>query len=159
VAEAGSEVDFTITGPNSQQLHAQQKVPHADITVQPMSSGVHSICLRHNGPATDKVIDLDFSLSKAPSAAPVSGSSELKPAPPTANLERTNTRVKQDLTDLYHTLRYINQREKNNFHTVTSIKFIVKWFSVFQCFTVIALGFAQVYVLKTFFSASAKPRV
>ena len=152
----GHDVDYTITGPQGQLLQTQNKVSHADINVQPTQTGQHSICLKHSGSPSDKIIDLDFSLTK-----PIGDTKAADPltASPTANLTKTCANVKQDLTDLYHTLRYVKTREKKNQETVLSIKWVVKWFSFFQCATVIGVGYAQVYVIKNFFSNSAKPRV
>lgn len=152
-------MDYVVSGPTGQVLHTQQQVSHADATITPVSIGEHSICFTHHGTPTEKIIDLDTSLTKPEAAPGQTGATELKTESPTAELERISSRVKVDLTELYETLRSLKSREKSNYYTVTSVKALIKWFSIFQCVTVILLGVAHVYILKTFFSTSAKTRV
>lgn len=141
---------------------AEQGLNYKDFKVQPVMAGRHSICFKHNGSPTEKILDIDVSLLKSEASIAASsgqGSTELTGASPTAEVERVNRRVKEDLSNLYHSLLSMKDREKGNHGTVKSILSVIKWFSIFQSFTVIALGFAHVYVLKTFFSNNAKTRV
>lgn len=137
---------------------AEQGINYKDFKVQPQMAGRHSICFKHHGSPTEKVLDIDVTLLKT-EASIAAKSSELTGASPTAEVERVNRRVKEDLSSLYHSLLSMKDREKGNHGTVKSILKVIKWFSIFQSFTVIALGFTHVYVLKTFFSNNAKTRV
>jgi hypothetical protein len=124
--------------------------------------GEHTLCFTHHGSPSEKTIDLDVTLSKstkppANSASP--GSATPQTSSPTAELERINQRVSEDLRALHHSLLGIKDREKGNSYTVKSIRGLIKWFSILQCITVVAMGFAHVYVLKTFFSNNARARV
>jgi hypothetical protein len=127
--------------------------------VVPVMPGEHSLCFTHNGSPTEKTIDIDITLTKSTNTAAKPSSNELQATSPTAELERINQRVSEDLRALHHALLNIKDREKGNQYTVTSVKSMIKWFSVFQCLTVIALGFAHVYVLKTFFSNNTRAKV
>lgn len=151
-------VDYVVSGPNGQQLMAEQGVNYKDFKVQPLMVGRHSICFKHNGSPTEKVLDIDVSLLKS-EAARSSQQTDLTGASPTAEIERVNRRVKEDLSSLYHSLLSQKDREKGNHLTVKSILKVIKYFSIFQSLTVIVLGFAHIYVLKTFFSNNAKTRV
>ena len=140
-----------------------------DFKVQPLMAGRHSICFKHNGSPTEKVLDIDVSLTKteasrvAQQAGGSAGGNSLTgsgtAAPVTAEIERVNRRVKEDLSSLFHSLLSVKDREKGNQNTVKSILGLVKWFSILQSLTVVAIGFAHIYVLKTFFSNNAKTRV
>lgn len=141
---------------------AEQGVNYKDFKVQPLMAGRHSICFKHHGSPTEKILDIDVSLLKTEAsmaAKAAQGSAELTGASPTAEVERVNRRVKEDLSSLYHSLLSMKDREKGNHGTVKSILGVIKWFSIFQSITVIVLGFTHVYVLKTFFSNNAKTRV
>ena len=141
---------------------AEQAINYKDFKVQPMMSGSHSICFKHNGTPTEKVLDIDVSLTKPLNSA-ASGANgkpgELVPVSPTAEVERVNRKVKEDLKSLYHSLKNMKDREKGNNFTVRSIMGLMKWFSIFQVVSVIGIGYAHVYVLKTFFTNNAKTRV
>lgn len=144
---------------------AEQGVSYKDFKVQPLMAGRHSICFKHHGSPTEKVLDIDVSLIKTEAAransAASSNSNDLtgSTASVTAEIERVNRRVKEDLSALYHSLLTMKDREKGNQNTVKSILGLIKWFSIFQSLTVVAIGFTHVYVLKTFFSNNAKTRV
>lgn len=150
---------------------AEQGVALKDFKVQPLMAGRHSICFKHHGSPSEKVLDIDVSLMKTEASRAIAaaggssssqGSNELtggKTAPVTAEIERVNRNVKEDLSSLYHSLLSLKDREKGNQYTVKSILSLVKWFSIFQSLIVIVLGFTHVYVLKTFFSNNAKTRV
>lgn len=147
---------------------SEQAVGMKDFKVQPLLAGRHSICFKHNGNPTEKVLDIDVSLikteaSRAVAAGSAASSNDLtgnKAADSvTAEIERVNRNVKEDLTALFHSLLSLKDREKGNQHTVKSILSLVKWFSIFQCLIVIVIGFTHVYVLKTFFTNNAKTRV
>lgn len=140
---------------------SEAAINYKDFKVQPSMLGEHSICFKHHGGATEKVIDIDVNLikSEASKAAAAASQKELTSSAPTAEIERVNRRVKDDLSSLYHSLLNIKDREKANHSTVKSILKVVKWFSILQALTVVGLGFAHVYVLKTFFSNNAKTRV
>lgn len=137
---------------------AEQGVNYKDFKVQASMAGEHSICFKHNGSPTEKVIDIDVSLIKSESASNAAQQSKLSTSP-TAEIERVNLRVKEDLSALFHSLLNIKDREKANQGTVKSILKVIKMFSIFQSLTVIILGVVHVYVLKTFFSSNAKTRV
>lgn len=136
----------------------EQKVNYKDFKIQPMMPGEHSICFMHNGSPSEKVVDIDVSLTKTEAQKAATSQSELAPSP-TADIERVNARVSEDLKNLLHSLLNVKDKEKANHSTVKSILGMIKYFSIFQCLTVVSLGFAHVYVLKTFFSSNAKTRV
>ena len=139
---------------------AEQAINYKDFKVQPLMAGRHSICFKHNGSPTEKVMDIDVSLSKPLNpVAPNGKPGELIPVSPTAEVERVNRRLKEDLTALYHSLKNMKDREKGNHFTVKSISSVMKWFSIFQVISVIGIGYGHVYVLKTFFTNNAKTRV
>ena len=152
-------IDYVVAGPNGQQLMAEQGINYKDFKIQPLMVGRHSICFKHNGSPTEKVLDIDVSLIK-PENSGNSKQTDLTGTPsPTAEIERVNRRVKEDLSSLYHSLLSQKDREKANHMTVKSILNVIKYFSIFQSLIVIVLGFAHVYVLKTFFTNNAKTRV
>jgi hypothetical protein len=153
-------IEYSVTGPNGQILMSEVAVNYKDFKIQPNMAGEHAICFKHHGGASEKVIDIDVNLIKSEaSKAAVAQKGELATSTPTAEIERVNRRVKEDLHSLYHSLLNIKDREKANHSTVKSILKVIKWFSILQALTVVALGFAHVYVLKTFFSNNAKTRV
>ena len=156
-SEVGHSVDIVVTGPHGQQIQSLQKQVHGDLTIHAAAVGEHAVCLTHNGTPTDKVVDLDVSLTRPEGTPGKPG--ELQAVSPTAEIEKTSARLKTDLTDLYHTLRYTKSREKRNFETVTSIKAFILKFSFFQSMVVVLSGLVQIYVLKTFFSNTGKARV
>ena len=137
---------------------SEQGVNYKDFKVQPMMVGRHSICFKHNGSPTEKVLDIDVTLLKTENSR-ASDKTDLTGSSPTAEIERVNRRVKEDLSSLFHSLLSQKDREKANHMTVKSILKVVKYFSIFQSLTVVVLGFAHIYVLKTFFSNNAKTRV
>lgn len=144
---------------------AEQGVNFKDFKVQPLMAGRHSICFKHNGTPTEKVLDIDVSLIKPENIGnsgkqtDLTGTGTTAASSPTAEIERVNRRVKEDLSSLYHSLLSQKDREKANHMTVKSILKVIKYFSIFQSLTVVVLGFAHIYVLKTFFSNNAKTRV
>ena len=155
----GHKIDYVVSSPNGQQLMAEQAVNYKDFKIQPVMAGRHSICFKHNGSPTEKVMDIDVSLTKPINSGPNGKPGELVPVSPTAEVERVNRRVKEDLTSLYHTLKNMKDREKGNHLTVKSILGVMKWFSILQVISVFGMGYAHVYVLKTFFTNNAKTRV
>ncbi len=160
VSEVGYEIDFNVYSPNKQIIQSQKGKTTADLVIQPIMEGEHSICFTHSGSPTLKIIDLDVSLTKpAPKPGNPQDSKELKQVSPTQNLEDVSARLNEDLSKLHQTLRYVKSREKKNLETVISIKNLIKYFSWSQCIGAAVLGFLQVYILKTFFSTSAKTRV
>lgn len=141
---------------------AEQGVNYKDFKVQPLMAGRHSICFKHNGNPTEKVLDIDVSLIKPENTGNAAKQTDLTgtaASSPTAEIERVNRRVKEDLSSLFHSLLSQKDREKANHMTVKSILKVIKYFSIFQSLTVVVLGFAHIYVLKTFFSNNAKTRV
>jgi hypothetical protein len=148
-----------VAGPNGQQLMSEQGVNFKDFKVQPLLAGRHSICFKHNGTPTEKVLDIDVSLIKPENSVNTQKTDLTGTASPTAEIERVNRRVKEDLSSLYHSLLSQKDREKANHMTVKSILKVIKYFSIFQSLTVVVLGFAHIYVLKTFFTNNAKTRV
>ena len=139
---------------------AEQGVNFKDFKIQPVMAGRHSICFKHNGTPTEKVLDIDVSLIKPETSSGNAKQSDLTGnASPTAEIERVNRRVKEDLSSLYHSLLSQKDREKANYLTVKSILKVIKYFSIFQSLTVVGLGFAHIYVLKTFFTNNARTRV
>ena len=127
--------------------------------VVPVMSGEHTLCFTHSGSPSEKTIDIDITLTKPANTPGKPNSNELQTSSPTAELERINQRVSEDLRALHHSLLNIKDREKGNQYTVSSVKNMIKWFSILQCLTVVALGFAHVYVLKTFFSNNTRAKV
>lgn len=158
-SENGHAVDYVVYGPNNQQLQAQKGSTHNDFMVVPTMSGEHSLCFSHSGSPSEKTLDVDVTLTKPVDASGKANLNELELSSPTAELERINQRVTEDLRALYHSLLNIKDREKGNQYTVLSIKGLIKWFSILQCLTVILLGFAHVYILKTFFSSNTRAKV
>lgn len=138
---------------------AEQALNYKDFKIPSVMTGRHSLCFKHNGSPTEKVLDIDVSITKPIENGPNGKPGELVPVSPTAEVEKVNRRVKEDLTSLFHALKNMKDREKGNHNTVKSIMSVMKWFSIFQAFSVIGLGYAHVYVLKTFFTNNAKTRV
>lgn len=138
---------------------AEPGVNYKDFKIQPVMAGRHSICFKHNGSPTEKVLDIDVSLTKPLDSHGNGKPGELIPVSPTAEVERVNRKVKEDLTSLFHSLKNMKDREKGNQFTVKSILKLMKWFSLFQVVSVVGIGYAHVYVLKTFFTNNAKTRV
>lgn len=141
---------------------AEPGVNYKDFKVQPVMAGRHSICFKHNGSPTEKVLDIDVSLTKPLNSGAIGSNGkpgELIPVSPTAEVERVNRRVKEDLSTLFHSLKNMKDREKGNQFTVKSIMKLMKWFSVLQVLSFVGISYAHIYVLKTFFTNNAKTRV
>jgi len=156
-----------VTGPRGQQLHNIPSQHQAEISIKPLDIGEHAICFTHGSSPTDKVIDLDVTLTHADGSpfilarTDATGNvlTQATADAATQALESTVSKLNRDLAEISHTLKFLKNREKRNMDTVDSIDKVIFYFSFFETLLILGMSLCQVAILRHFFGRTSRPRV
>ena len=149
-------VKLRVFGPGGEQLEEHPAKAVMETTVQPSRPGQYSFCLEHDKQPSRKVVDVDLSEQLAEGTRRAISDDK---NPLGQRLEKTNDKLKHDLEDLLHTLKYIKNREKRNMETVEETNGRIWWFSIIEIILVVGMSIAQVTILRQMFGTSNRPRV
>lgn len=164
-SQGSSPVKLQIFGPSQELLQDHPPKPVLETKLQPTSIGKHSFCLSFTERPSRKVLDVDLTEHTVDAKQNASGGLALQPAGEketdalAMKLERTNQKLRSDLEDLSHTLKYVKNREKRNMETVEEANSRVWWFSMLASVLVVGMAIFQVTILKQLFGTGSRPRV
>lgn len=153
-ANHGKLLDVQVIGTRGELLRSIEKKGSGDLTVEAMETGEHSVCFtRSDGVMSRVVLDVDISLGRSQQAKADAAKS------PTAPLEEANEKLAVNLEDLLQSYRYLKNRKRRNEDTVKETRTRLVAFSLFQVALIAGMCFLQIFVVRTLFSPSRRPRV
>ncbi|KAJ3021140.1 hypothetical protein HKX48_009164 [Thoreauomyces humboldtii] len=157
------DVDFEVTGPSHEDILTGHKERQGDYVFTAKYAGEHSFCFSNRmSTFTEKLIDFDITLEHeqkivSPVAHDLAGKEdhkkEIRP------LEESVERLHDVVGGFGKHQKYFRTRENRNFDTVKSTRNRIAWYGGIETAMVIVTAVAQVWIIQTFFTESAKPRV
>jgi hypothetical protein len=153
-ADSGKLLDLQLFGAKGELLRTVDKKGSGDLTVEAGEPGEYAACFQRVDVSPSRlVVDVDVSLGRSQQAKADAAKS------PTAPLEEANEKLVGNLEDLLQSYRYMKNRKRRNEETVKEARSRLFYLSSVQTLLIAGMTFLQIFVVRTLFNPSRRPRV
>ncbi|WVF68490.1 hypothetical protein IAT40_003257 [Kwoniella sp. CBS 6097] len=148
------EIDYIVMDPDDRVILEGVAEKQGDYIFTANKVGEYSFCFENEAYTADKLLDFDIMVESEPRRILSAQQQPLKEH--TSSLEESTYKISGLLSSITRTQKYFHTRHHRNFSTVLSTQSRIFWFTVLECFIIVAMSLLQIWILKTFFSRSGR---
>ncbi|WVQ96027.1 hypothetical protein IAU59_003127 [Kwoniella sp. CBS 9459] len=148
------EIDYIVMDPDDRVILEGVAEKQGDYIFTANKIGEYSFCFENEAYTADKLLDFDIMVESEPRRILSAQQQPLKEH--TSSLEESTYKISGLLSSITRTQKYFHTRHHRNYSTVLSTQSRIFWFTVLECFIIIAMSLIQIWILKTFFSRSGR---
>ncbi|WRT69667.1 uncharacterized protein IL334_006657 [Kwoniella shivajii] len=148
------EIDYVVMDPDDKVVLEGVAEKQGDYIFTANKIGEYSFCFENEAYTSDKLLDFDIMVESEPRRVLSAQQQPLKEH--TSSLEESTYKISGLLSSITRTQKYFHTRHHRNYSTVLSTQSKIFWFTILECFIIVAMSLIQIWILKTFFSRSGR---